>query len=65
MVGIKTDTFTFPIEPIAKEVLRTVAREEHRSIANMVEAMILDYCERNGLPVKGSDKSESQGGQSE
>ena len=62
----KTATLTLRIEPSVKEVLRAAAQEEHRSIANMVEVMILDYCQRHGLPVKGATKSESQqGGQSE
>ena len=62
----KTATLTLRIEPSVKEVLRAAAQEEHRSIANMVEVMILDYCQRHSLPVKGATKSESQpGGQSE
>jgi len=61
----KTATLTLRIEPSVKEVLRAAAQEEHRSIANMVEVMILDYCQRHGLPVKGSTKSEIQGDQAE
>lgn len=62
MAGNKTATLTLRIEPSVKEVLRATAQEEHRSIANMVEVMILDYCQRHGLSVKGSAKSESQQG---
>ena len=35
-----------------KEALRTAAEREHRSIANMVEVMILDYCGRNGVTIQ-------------
>ncbi len=62
MVVNKTETLTLRIEPSVKEVLRAAAQEEHRSIANMVEVMILDYCQRHGLSVKGATKSESQQG---
>ena len=47
----KTATLSFRIDPVLKEVLRTAAEQEHRSIANMVEVMIRDYCGRNGIAV--------------
>lgn len=34
-----------------KEALRTAAAREHRSIANMVEVLIRDYCGRNGITI--------------
>ena len=36
-------TLTFRIDPGLKEALRTVAQQEHRSIANMVEVLIKYY----------------------
>jgi len=47
----KTSTLTFRIEPGLKEALRTAAERDHRSIANMVEVMIRDYCGRNGITI--------------
>jgi len=47
----KTSTLTFRIEPALKEALRTAAEGEHRSIANMVEVLIRDYCERTGITI--------------
>jgi hypothetical protein len=47
----KTSTLTFRIEPALKEALRTAAEREHRSIANMVEVLIRDYCGRNDIPI--------------
>jgi len=44
MAGTKTATLTFRIEPGLKEALRVAAEKEHRSIANMVEVMIREYC---------------------
>jgi len=40
----KTTTLTFRIEPSLKDALRMAAEREHRSIANMVEVLIRDYC---------------------
>lgn len=51
MSSIKTATLTFRIEPILKEALRTAAFREHRSIANMVEVLIRDYCERHDIDI--------------
>lgn len=47
----KTSTLTFRIEPALKEALRAAAEREHRSIANMVEVLIRDWCGRNGIPI--------------
>jgi hypothetical protein len=51
MASAKTTTLTFRIEPELKEALRTAAAREHRSIANMVEVLIRDYCGRNGIAI--------------
>lgn len=47
----KTSTLTFRIEPALKEALRAAAEREHRSIANMVEVLIRDYCGKNGIAI--------------
>lgn len=47
----KTDTLTFRIRPELKEGLRAAAALEHRSISNMVEILIRDYCERKGIII--------------
>lgn len=49
MAASKTATLTFRIDPALKEALRLAANLEHRSIANMVEVLIRDYCEQRGM----------------
>lgn len=51
MTTTKTATVTLRIDPAVKEALRTAAAREHRSIANMVEVLIRDYCGRNGITI--------------
>lgn len=51
MASAKTSTLTFRIEPALKEALRTAAEREHRSIANMVEVLIRDWCRRKGIAM--------------
>ena len=52
MATTKSTTLTFRIDPGVKEVLRTAAQQEHRSIANRVEVPIREYCARNGTRVQ-------------
>ena len=54
MASCKTATLSFRIEPGLKEALRTAAEQEHRSIANMVEVMIREYCGRTGVEIPDS-----------
>lgn len=56
MAGTKSATLTFRIEPGLKEALRAAAEREHRSIANMVEVMIRDYCGHNGVAIPDGDE---------
>lgn len=51
MANAKTATLSFRIEPGLKGALRTAAEQEHRSIANMVEVMIREYCGRSGVAI--------------
>lgn len=51
MAGTKATTLTLRIDPAIKEGLRAVAAQEHRSLANMIEVMILDYCGRSGVQI--------------
>jgi len=51
MAGTKATILTQRIDPAIKEGLRAVADQEHRSLANMIEVMIRDYCGRNGIRI--------------
>jgi len=53
MASTKTATLTFRIDPELKEALRTAAQQEHRSISNMVEVLIMNYCKTNQIDIKG------------
>ena len=64
MAGNKTATLTLRIEPTLKEALRNAALQEHRSIANMIEVMILDYCENHGHAVPDTAEKLSRGDRS-
>jgi len=54
----KTETITVRIEPAVKTGLKAMADQERRSIANMIEVMIRDYCGRNSVQVDDSITAE-------
>lgn len=62
MASGKTATLTFRIDPGLKEALRMAADQEHRSIANMIEVLIRDYCEQRGIEIPLSEDSKSNNG---
>lgn len=51
MAAEKTSTLTIRVAPGLKDALRRAAEREHRSLANMVEVMVRDYCTRHGVKV--------------
>lgn len=51
MSDTKTATLTFRINPRLKNALCEAAVREHRSIANMVEVLIRDYCLQNDINI--------------
>ena len=65
MAGNKTATLTLRIEPKLKEALKNAALGEHRSIANMIEVMIRDYCENRGHALTVEAKELKRGNRSE
>lgn len=62
MATVKTATLTFRIDPGLKEALRIAADQEHRSIANMVEVLIRDYCEGHGIAIPHSEATKNNHG---
>ena len=54
MKSVKTETITVRMEPAVKAGLKAMAEQERRSLANMIEVMIRDYCGREGVKVDDS-----------
>ncbi|MCM8857688.1 MAG: hypothetical protein LC539_18505 [Candidatus Thiodiazotropha sp.] len=62
MAETKSTTLTVRVHPAVKEGLRTIAEQERRSMANMVEVMIRDYCGRNDIEIQGAGFTENDKG---
>ena len=51
MTVSKTEVVSVRVEPRIKAALQAVAARELRSVANMIEVMVVDYCKANGVSV--------------
>ncbi len=45
----KTTTVTFRMSPPGKEMLRLAAGKERRTVANMIEVMVIEYAKKLGI----------------
>ena len=61
MATTKTATLTFRVDPSIKDALRAAAQADHRSIANMIEVLIREHCEKKGIAIIDSSNSEHSG----
>jgi hypothetical protein len=43
-----------------KELLRVAAEREHRTLSNMIEVLVLDYCESKGIAAVQDEKPSSR-----
>ncbi len=51
MAATKTATLNLRIDPVLKEAARIAAINDHRSVANLIEILIRQHCEENGIPI--------------
>ena len=49
MKRLKDETLSIRTSADIKQLLRMAAEKEHRSIASMIEVLILNYAQKNGL----------------
>lgn len=45
----KSVTMNLRVSPALKAIIQIAAKREHRSLSNMIEFLVLEYCERHGL----------------
>lgn len=53
MTVSKSEVISVRVEPRIKAALQTAAEREMRSVANMVEVMVVAYCRSNRYPLLG------------
>lgn len=53
MAAGKSEVVSVRVEPRIKAALQSAAEREMRSLANMVEVMVIAYCRSQGHPTPG------------
>lgn len=53
MAIAKSQVVSVRVEPHIKAALQLAAEREMRSLANMVEVMVVAYCRAQGYPLEG------------
>lgn len=53
----KTATLTLRVPPEVKELLAAAAKADRRSLANMLEVIVVEYCDRRGIHAGPSPKT--------
>ena len=57
MTAIKSEVVSVRVEPQIKAALQSAADREMRSLANMLEVMVVAYCRTQGYPLEGIPKN--------
>ena len=53
MSTLKTQAVSVRVEPHIKAALQSAAEREMRSLANMLEVMVVEYCRTHDFPLDG------------
>lgn len=53
MTAVKSEVISVRVEPPIKAALQLAAEREMRSVANMVEVMVVAYCRAQGYALDG------------
>lgn len=51
MPSSKSTNLNLRIAPELKEALKEAAERDHRSISNMLEYLIVQHCQKNGIEI--------------
>lgn len=63
MAVTKTEVVSVRVPPDVKAALVSAAEQERRSLASMIEFMVLDYCKTHGIGAALGPKSTPGGAQ--
>lgn len=60
MKRLKDETLSIRTSADIKQLLRMAAENEHRSIASMMEVLILNYAQQNGLKADAAAEKQKK-----
>lgn len=47
----KTETLNLRVSPALKELVRVAAARDHRTIANFIEVLVREHCDKYGVGI--------------
>ncbi len=56
----KTEAINLRMAPSTKELLRLVAEQEHRTLSNMLEVLILEHASKAGITLSATSDKRSR-----
>lgn len=59
MPTTKTETLMVRLRPALKEALKKAAEKDHRSISNLVELLITNHCDAEGIQINQGTRTRS------
>lgn len=62
MAVTKTEVVSARVPPDVKAALAAAAQTERRSVASMLEVMVLSYCQAHGIATPPEPKAAGRGG---
>jgi hypothetical protein len=58
----KSEAINLRMTPEMKELLRLAAEREHRTLSNMLEVLVLEYCNQHGLKANPTARAKPKAG---
>lgn len=59
---MKKATYSVVFTPGVKEALEKAAQKDRRSLSSLLEKIVIDYLEKEGIPWEGSDSAPAKVG---
>jgi len=56
---VKSDTLNLRVSPTFKRALKAAADHEQRSMVNMLEVLVANFCDANGIALLGRKPARS------
>jgi hypothetical protein len=57
-MAARSTNLNLRIDPAIREALKIAALRDHRSVSNMIEYIVVQYCQKNEIPIPKQEKLE-------
>jgi uncharacterized protein (DUF1778 family) len=57
-VDRKTETLNLRISPELKELIKVAAKQQNRTLSNLIEVLVREHCARSGIHARDKKKEQ-------